>query len=237
MKRTQLDRNMLTVEKFLDAAIEADLAVMLESYGINIDRLIELETLLGDVKQRRLESDMQTALQKDRTARKAKQKRALQSEIVRLSDLIRSMYPQATWLSQLGLETRFQTVNRSSDGNEGESVKRATRSSRSEAAFRGKCHVLLENLDDLKPEVLESLSSRGWTAERIAAAKTLFADFVRICEERDSYLRISRQKSAELAEAIHALSSRYRSYARQVRIEAGHDPQSKKLTAATQSWS
>ena len=236
MKRILLDRNILTVEKFLDAASEADLAARLESFGINNQRIDELDTLVANVKQLRLESDVQRARQKNRTAHKEQQKRILQHEITRLVNLIRSAYPKASWLSQLGLETRYHMINRPADGGEDQLIRKAVRRSTSEAEFRGRCYVLLENLDELDVEVLAFLNGRGWSRERMEAAKTLLQNFVDACENRDSHLRLSRQKNAQFAEAVIALRDHYRSYSRQVRGEAGDDPMGQKLSAAAKAW-
>ena len=247
MKRTELDRNILTVEKFLDAATEADLAVILERFGIGGERLDELGALLQSVKNARLVSDLQLGRQKALTSRKDELKRKLSNEISRLADLIRSRYPKAKWLSQLGLETRYATVdppleNASPPSGEespesGGVRRKAVPRGRSEAEFRGRCFVLLENLSELDVEVLAFLSGRGWTTERIDGVKALLAEFVAVCEERDSNRRLSRQANTGLTLAVKSLGDLYRSYARQLRVEAGDDPAGQKLVAATTAWS
>ena len=161
MKRENLDRNILKVEKFLDAASEADLGAMLAGMGISGERLTELESKLQAVKAARLQSDLQLGRQKDLTVRKDQQKQTLQNEVRRLSDLIRSHYPGASWLSSLGLETRYRTVS-PQPSNEaaanGETVtsesvtprRVAVKRTTSEAEFRGRCYQLMENIDDVE---------------------------------------------------------------------------------------
>ena len=246
MKRTELDRNILTVEKFLDAAAEPDLAIVLEGFGINVERVNELETLLQNVKQRRLETDVQLARQKSLTVRKDQLKRDLNTQIRRLTDLIRSRYPKASWLSQLGLETRYQTVTTPGETNganeNGEAVgsessrRKAVRRGKSEAEYRSMCFILLENLSELDPDVIDFLISRGWTEERISGVKALLAEFSASCEVRDSNRRLYFQKEAELGLAVKSLRDRYRSYSRQTRLEADGHPSGQKLVAATSGW-
>ena len=243
MKRTELDQNILTVEKFLDAAAEPDLALMLEGFGVNTERRGALEMLLQNVKQRRLETDVQLARQKGLTERKGQLRRELNTQIRLLMDLIRSTYPKASWLSQLGMETRYKTVDAPDEkkGDEASSHrersrKKAVPRGRSEAEFRGMCFVLLENLSELKPEVTAFLSDRGWTAERIAGLKAMLVAFSAACENRDSHRRLYRQKEVELAKAVKDLRDRYRNYARQVRLGTDDTPRGEKLAAAATGW-
>lgn len=246
MQRTILDRNILKVEKFLDAAGEPDLGAMLADFGIGGERLAELTAMLQTVKTARLRSDVQLSRQKDLTARKDERKRTLQAEVARLSDLIRSRYPEAAWLSSLGLETRYQTVKDEtqkgsepipdSENTTAKTRPKAVRRGKSEAEFRSRCFLLVENVTEVDASIQEFLNGRGWTAERIANLKTLLAEFLAACEARDRNLRLARQRNAELAEAIRILEVTYRSFSRQARSEAGDDALGQKLEAATAAW-
>ena len=276
MQRTKLDRNVLKVEKFIDAAGEADLALVMEGFGINAERLTELGQMVSEVKTARLRSDLQLARQKELTAQKDALKSALQEEITRLSDLIRSQYPKAPWLSSLGLETRYATVvakpaatetgetgqgqtgetgeaqtgeGQNGEGQNGEGQtnepqtgepqarRRAVRRKQTEAALRGTWSQLLENIVELNESVGLFLAGRGWTGERIANLKTMFDAYATASEARDSAMRITRARSAELAEAVEALETRYRSYTRQIRTESGSDPLGQKLKSAATALS
>ena len=227
MQNVALEQNILRVQKFLDAAIEPDMAEVLARLGLDPLRLESLSAGLIEVKTANLKTDLLLSQQKDQTARKAELKQALQLEIARLIDLIRSEYAKDPILTALGLASRYETVT----ADDGKAQRRPGQKSQSEASQRSRWTQLLDNIDGLAQEPRDFLAGRGWGPERITQVRSQLEAYAAACEARDSTMRLYREQSAILNELAKKLETTYRSYSRQVRREAGRNPLGLKLKA------